>query len=407
MKLEDFLKQRSNYVERDDLPVASEEEMKAHFAKAAQNKYFKKSPPKISEAAIAPREIPVEAIAPTPEVQPTIPEPLESPSMPTSIVEAEEVIEQAIREPASQAQSPDSNLWYFLPAALGALTGNIGEGAAASSQGIGMARARQEKIDDYNRTLEAKLKAMATQRGEGKLYEIDQDGKPIFATAEQAKGKQAFKAQKLDDLGKDERQRRAQEFTERMKLTDRQENAVKDFIKPNSEFSNHLSNMQLSVSAMRQLNEGGPIAESGLPSLIARGVFKEKGVLTEQDVKRVAGDPSLLAQYNRTLSKALEGKPLTENDRKDVSVLLKVGYNEEIERMNKVSNKFIKTKKATGLDVEEPIKIWLQDSIEPMPGLKGAIAPSRQLKPNTSGKPKRIEQNGVIYILNEKTGQYE
>lgn len=332
-----------------------------------------------------------------------------------SVVEQEEAIEQAVRQPAAQpqGQSPDSNLWYFLPAALGALTGNIGEGSAASAGAIGDARKRQFAKEDYEKTLSDKLKMLQAQRkGDSKLYEVDKEGKAVFMPREQAIGQQAYKASKTADDGKDIRQLRAQDFAERMKLNDRQDKAMKDFTAPNGEFTKHLENMQMSVSAMKQLNEGGPIAESGLPSLIARGVFKEKGVLTEQDVQRVGGDPSLIAQYNRTLSKALRGEGLTPDDRRDVAVLLKVGYQEEIDRMNKVANKFVKTRKAVGLDIEEPVKLWLKESTEGLPSLTTKVEPSRmqrqsRVKRVIQTKPRRVVQDGVTFVLNEKTGEYE
>ena len=78
-----------------------------------------------------------------------------------SITEMEEQVEMGARSPA---QSGDSNLWYFLPAALGALTGNIGEGSAASAGIIGDARKREQKIADDKTTLDKKIAEMRLKR---------------------------------------------------------------------------------------------------------------------------------------------------------------------------------------------------------------------------------------------------
>ena len=326
-----------------------------------------------------------------------------------SITEMEEQVEMGARSPA---QSGDSNLWYFLPAALGALTCNIGEGSAASAGIIGDARKREQAQSDYDRTLSDKIKMLQLERKKSSAAKpvlVDRDGKAIYEDPTAAIGQQAF-VKTGAESGKDERQIKAQEFTERMKMTERQNKAFEDFTKPKSPFSESNDNMKLTVSAMKQLNEGGPVAEAGLPSLIARGVFKEKGVLTEQDVQRVGGNQALLAQYNRTLSKAIKGEPLTDTDREDIKVLLKVGYTEEVERMKTQANRYIKARKALGTDVGDIINTFVEESIEPLPDLRPRVLPALQrsggAKPIQS-KPKMIRQNGVEYILNEKTGQYE
>ncbi len=334
-----------------------------------------------------------------------------TPAPPPSIAEMEEQVEMGARSPA---ESGDSNLWYFLPAALGALTGNLGEGAAASAGAIGEARKKDQAQKDYNRALSDKLRMLQMQRKASAIPKpvlVDRGGVPIYEDPGAAVGQQAF-VKTGAESGKDERQLRAQEFQERMKMTERQNKAFEDFTKPKSPFSESNDNMKLTVSAMKQLNEGGPVAEAGLPSLIARGVFKEKGVLTEQDVQRVGGNQALLAQYNRTLSKAIKGEPLTDTDREDIKVLLKVGYTEEVERMKKQADRYIKARKALGTDVGDIINTFVEESIEPLPELKPRVLPALQrgkaqpTKPQQS-KPKVIRQNGVDYILNEQTGQYE
>lgn len=336
---------------------------------------------------------------------------LKTPEPQPSITEMEEKIEMGARSPA---ESGDSNLWYFLPAALGALTGNIGEGSAASAGIIGDARKRDQAQKDYDKTLSDKLRMLQMQRKSSatpKPVLVDRGGVPIYEDPSAAIGQQAF-VKSGAESGKDERQLRAQEFAERMKMTERQNKAFDDFVKPRSPFAESNDNMKLTVSAMKQLNEGGPVAEAGLPSLIARGVFKEKGVLTEQDVQRVGGNQALLAQYNRTLSKAIKGEPLTDADREDIKVLLKVGYTEEVGRMKAQAGRFIKAKKALGTDVGDIVNTFVQESIEPLPDLKPRVLPALQrnkaqpVKPQQN-KPKVIRQNGVEYILNEQTGQYE
>jgi hypothetical protein len=187
MKLEDFLTQRTNYVDpnasrrniitSEEYPVASADEMKEHFKKMREiQKQVKKTPQptKPAEKIVVKEEIPVVApgvdrvstqqAAAAPQVIPTLP-PVDD--VPPSIVEREEKIEELMRNPAASG-GDESNLWYFLPAALGALTGNLGEGAAASAGAIGEARKRGQQLEDYNLKLDAKLRELALQRQQGR-----------------------------------------------------------------------------------------------------------------------------------------------------------------------------------------------------------------------------------------------
>jgi hypothetical protein len=82
-----------------------------------------------------------------------------------NVSEREEQIEQLVRDPASSGADA-SNLWYFLPAALGALTGNLGEGAGASADIMGNAINRSRKVQDDQNALDRKLKELALRRNQ-------------------------------------------------------------------------------------------------------------------------------------------------------------------------------------------------------------------------------------------------
>ena len=167
-----------------------------------------------------------------------------------------------------------------------------------------------------------------------------------------------------------------QALREKFKLTDRQDKALKDFtLNTNSPFKQADDNINAIQRAHNLLNEGGVVGGEGVRSLIARGVFGEKGVLTENDIGRVGGDKSATARVNSLLQRLSQGYNPMPEDRKDLDILLRAAHNFELDKMNQEKDRYLKTQKSLGIDLSGPLNAYVRNYS--LPSLKGAVLPTR------------------------------
>ena len=300
-------------------------------------------------------------------------------------------------------------LGMAIPVAVGASVGQLGAPAKSSgAYGISRAAEERKRADSINTKITELQRSLATAQGrmgqknpadpnvtalgpDGKPYDVprsvamklgwptykedafqkieylDEEGKPRIGAFSTKKGESRTTqfdplapadAKTSGESGKDQRQLAAQRFQAIAKVT-----------APNSPITLSMQNIDGIAKAQELLNSGGPIAESILPSLIARSVAGEKGVLTEQDVARVQGDPALLSKYNRLWGKFLAGESLGNADRQDVAVLLKIAYQVESDKLKRVSKGFGDAFSSVGVDVNEGINAFIganQPKLKPL-----------------------------------------
>lgn len=144
---------------------------------------------------------------------------------------------------------------------------------------------------------------------------------------------------------------------------------LKDITKPTSVYSQRVESLEGMARAATLLNEGGPIGSSGLRMILARSVFGEKGPLSDGDVSRLSGDPSLQASASRIWDKYLTGAPLTENDRMDVRAVIDVAANLAREDADRYLDHYVNTYKAEGYDLGPQLDQFRQHVS--MPNFKG------------------------------------
>jgi hypothetical protein len=306
-------------------------------------------------------------------------------------------------------------LTMALPAAIGAAYGQGGVGASLGGE-YGLQRAkeiekRNESIEDAMTRVKGQIAVQQAKKrqtlADKKVEVMGEDGNAYLVPESFAisRGLQAFKEGSFDKVkyvdntgeqrwaafdkkrgayrtstgdilaekdttsmteqGRNERQKEAQ------KLRVKQE-----FQKPTSPFGSLLKENETIVSAGKLLNDAGTIAESGIGALIARGIFREVGVLTDSDIKRTSGDPSLVAQYNRLWGRLMKGDYLEDTDRQDVRVLLEVANNVVKDRMKKQ----VKAQSSLypELDVNKDIQAYADTVVEDLPAFKGKVATTRQ-----------------------------
>lgn len=290
-----------------------------------------------------------------------------------SVVETEEAIEQAVRQPAAQPQqgSPDSNLWYFLPAALGALTGNIGEGSAASAGAIGDARKRQFAKDDYEKTLSDKLKMLQAQRkGDSKLYEVDKDGNRIYATREEAIGqlvgsKPSAAGASLEEKVKLYKATRGEDYEkglqQRIKNQDEKESREirKDFL-GDKQVAPTLGALDTIKELRTALDTPGWAGAVTAQAKFIRGVLKEVGNLNEQEQTRAGMSPAIENRLDQFFNKLASGDTLTDTDRKSLKDIMNKMENVYKISLEKKANQYIKSaKNSTGRDVRPVLEPFI------------------------------------------------
>lgn len=145
--------------------------------------------------------------------------------------------------------------------------------------------------------------------------------------------------------------------------------------------------------AINVLNQRNPIGDAGVKTLFAKGIFGEVGNLNLQERADFIGSPQYERTFERLLSKYNTGL-LGEKDRADLLKLAKHMRERAKKDTQRIASGYTAGLKSVGLDPSAVIQPLLRTE---------DIAPQFNLET----KKKTVKQNGIIYTLNEATGQYE
>lgn len=355
------------------------------------------APSKPVESVQSPLSGIIPAMKPTPQLQ-----------MPSSIptdslnLKSEYVAPTEEKEEVKDTSERDLSSWLVgaTPLLVGMLTGNTLEGVDTAANYYVKEGAEKKADKD---SLQLKIEEMKLKREQKKLeremagkesslkatntiqeYTDPSTGQVKLGVFDKASGK----ILETDYLGpkqpgvNDREARLADQFEkqqamrEKFKLTDRQDRALKDFtLNANSPFKQADDNINAIQRAHNILNEGGVVGGEGVRSLIARGVFGEKGVLTEQDVQRIGGDKAATARVNSLLQRLSQGYSPLPEDRKDLDILLRAAHDFELRKMNQEKDRYIKTQKSLGIDLSDPLNQYVRSYS--LPPLRGAVLPTR------------------------------
>lgn len=186
--------------------------------------------------------------------------------------------------------------------------------------------------------------------------------------------------------------------------------AFDKFVAKNSKYNTAEQDVWATKNAMDILNKGGIIGEGGIPTMVAKSIFKEVGNLSETDLKMAKGSPAISAMAQRWAGRAFDGQPLRPEDRKDLAILFKVAYNHSANKARVVADRTKKGYKAMGMNgigagidayVNIPDLPELTDAV-PATGENPAPAASRPnrannslVTPPASGKIKVIAPDGT------------
>jgi hypothetical protein len=232
-----------------------------------------------------------------------------------------------------------------------------------------------------------------------KVKYVDSVGEERWARFDKKRG--TYTATTEDLLAeKDTVSKSEQGKAERQKLA-MSNKAVDDFIKPNSKSANSVEMLESMVSAADILSQGGPVGLGGVKSLIARGVFREVGVLTEQDVGRLGGDLSAYAQAQRFLGRLKSGTALQPEDVQDAYQLLRVVHARESERLKNYTKQYIQLKSPVADEkILGGLTKFTQSLVEPLPklGSQKVNLPTRQRNAEAAqiDRRARLEGNQVF-----------
>lgn len=396
-----------------------------------------------------------EVVAPQRTVQPTQPAPQEK-SFADMISDLQRSPSQAPREDIygsteteiqrlkSQRSGAGDNGWIDLlgmaiPTVVGASVGQLGAGAIPAGE-YGIARGKEIRAQDQK--LEEMIAKLASDRAKalGRQKEaadpvktfLGPDGQPYALRLSQgnALGLPEFKEGSFKDLrivdpvtgeekvGLLDQKRGEVKQTDLLagknKASSRNERLAKQFqdkerikalaneIKPTSAINEGLSNLDGIVNANSLLGSG-PVGLNLLPSIIARSIGKEKGVLSDRDIGRVQGDPALESRYNRMWSKLINGESLNEFDRKDIRTVLEIAYNVESDRIEKLVKAQKQAYGSVGVDLGSGLEEYYTSRRTTLPKMPppAISARIRENTPVITGPKKR---NGQI-IMDPATGQ--
>lgn len=160
------------------------------------------------------------------------------------------------------------------------------------------------------------------------------------------------------------------------------------------------------VNAMDMLNKGGVIGANGLPTVIAKQIFKEVGNLSSTDLSMAKGNQGAVSLAQRLYNKMSTGE-LGPEDRKDVETVIKAAYDHAYWKAGQVKEKFKRGYKATGVNMDEPFDTYA--SLPGFPALQAPI-PSAHNSPAKSpsvATPNRAAQRpgtGMIQVTRKSDG---
>jgi hypothetical protein len=256
------------------------------------------------------------------------------------------------------------------------LTGNLGEGSAASASAIGEARKKDQAQKDYDRTLSDKLRMLQMQRkGDSKLYEVEEDGKRIYKTREDAigglvgskpKGGETFEEKVR--LYKATRGEIAEKNLQVKKdaLTEKESREVrKDFLS-DKQVAPTLSALETVKELRVALTTPGWAGAVTAQAKFIRGVLKEVGNLNEQEQQRAGMSPAIENKITQFFNKLESGDTLTSTDRKSLSDIMDKMEKVYIISLEKKAKAYAQSvKDSTGRDVTPVINPFLPKAEQP------------------------------------------
>lgn len=133
-----------------------------------------------------------------------------------------------------------------------------------------------------------------------------------------------------------------------------------------SVFNDKKANTDGIVKAAAMLNSGVPIANAGLRNYIARNIFGEKGPLSDGDVTRLEGDPSLMERVSRFYEKWSTGN-ITEVDREDMRAVIEIAHKLESQDAMGEASRVGRAFSASGIDMTPIVQAYTSDAIKPLP----------------------------------------
>lgn len=170
---------------------------------------------------------------------------------------------------------------------------------------------------------------------------------------------------------------------------------TKEFTKPTSNFNKMKENLDGIVMAAKQLNLGNPRANAGLQNYLARNIYGEKGPLSDQDLARLAGDPSYGAIIERFLDARLNGQ-LGALDRQDIRQILDLAYKVQTAKMNGEASRFGKAFATLGYDPTPGIQAYIKGSIQELPEFRSGNITRMREEP--AAPSKGTVKNGYKFL---------
>lgn len=306
------------------------------------------------------------------EVSSSVKGPMEVPTAPAPTqptVDTDAQFKMLIEE--MRKNKPEASWGDFLtgliPVGLDLLVGG-GKGYALPAS-VGYYNKVLADVDKRGASLESKIAELQKLRAmemlkEPKTLEVDVEGKPIITPVRQALGKEAWKSA----------ERKGLTFEERMKIAEagekgkesRQERAIKiatrDKVASNREFVAARNSYGAANQAVDILNNKTWAGDAGIPSLFAKGIFKEVGAMSDSDKAVFFGDPAFVNKFNSVYAKYLDPKGGTYTD-EDRAILMDLALKirEKSKReANMVASGYVEGLSAEGIDASSLVRPLLK-----------------------------------------------
>lgn len=225
---------------------------------------------------------------------------------------------------------------------------------------------RQMEVATINpRTKEVTFHGVGEAKsGKRALADLDFQGESTKAVVDLDEGKV------VSYLGKNPEKKSPYEGLEAGRMDRFKQQKMQDFAgkltSKGSVFNDKKANVDGIVKAASMLNSGVPIANAGLRNYIARNIFGEKGPLSDGDVTRLEGDPSLMERVSRFYEKWSTGN-ITEIDREDMRAVIEIAHKLEAEDAVGEASRVGRAFSVSGIDMTPIVQAYTTDSIKPLP----------------------------------------
>jgi hypothetical protein len=166
---------------------------------------------------------------------------------------------------------------------------------------------------------------------------------------------------------------------------------TRDKLVGNKTFQGARARFQATNDAVDVLNQRNPVGDAGVQILFAKGIFGEVGNLTAQEQAKFIGSPELERTFNRMVEKYKNGT-LAEEDRASLLKLATHMRQRAKEVAGEAASGYTSGLKSLGIDPS---------------GVIDPLLSGREVQPQYKAKEKYIRQGGVVYTLDESTGEYK